>query len=115
MADDILSAASVLYSIDVIDEVVFLQIVKEAEETAPVFLYWDYDRFDLEKMLEDECRSEFRFSKDDIPRLAQALRLPPKFVCPNGTTVQDLADLNLKFVSSLERLWAMFLERLVIF
>ena len=40
-------------------------LVKECEETAPVFPYWKYDPFSLENMLEDECLSEFRVSKLD--------------------------------------------------
>ena len=61
-------------------------LVEESEEKANVFPYWQYARFQLDAMLEDECLSEFRFAKADIPRLAEVLRLPAKFTCSNGTT-----------------------------
>ncbi|CAB4009920.1 Hypothetical predicted protein [Paramuricea clavata] len=68
MADmDVLDASVFLYLGDLIEEDLFYMLVKECEETAPVFPYWKYDRFSLESMLEDECLSEFRVSKMDIP------------------------------------------------
>ena len=36
----------------------------------PEFLYEDYERFDLNAMDETECKAEFRFTKSEIPRLA---------------------------------------------
>ena len=91
--DDLVIAAAFLYSEDLIDEQEFMLLTKEAEKSAPIFPYWNYDRFALDSMLDDECRSEFRFCKNDIPRLARALRLPTKFVCPNGTTASSIEGL----------------------
>ena len=28
--------------------------------------YWSYERFDLDLMTDDECKTEFRFNKNDI-------------------------------------------------
>ena len=64
----VLDSAVQLYLDDLIEDIFFM-LVKECEETAPVFPYWKYDPFSLENMLEDECLSEFRVSKLDIPRL----------------------------------------------
>ena len=48
-------------------------------------------------MNEDECTTEFRFDKVDIPRLVKAFRLPQKFVCSNGTTASALEGLCKRF------------------
>jgi len=39
----------------------------------PNFPYEEYSRFNFDNMGEDECKAEFRFSKDDLPVLAEAL------------------------------------------
>ena len=44
-----------------------------------------YPHFDLQNLTEDECLSEFRFRKADIPRLSQALRIPDVINCHQGT------------------------------
>ena len=41
--------------------------------------YWDYDDFSLEYLSSEECLAEFRISKVDLPRLAEALRVPRRF------------------------------------
>ena len=56
------------------------------QRIAPVFPYLAYERFNLANVTDDECFAEFRFHKKDIPRLVKAFRLPPKFICRNGTT-----------------------------
>ena len=88
----VLDSAVQLYLGDLI-EYIFFMLVKECEETAPVFPYWKYDPFSLENMLEDECLSEFRVSKLDIPRLLRVLRIPREIVCENGTKVSGLEGL----------------------
>lgn len=90
---DLLMAAVFLYSEDLIEEDLFYLLVKECEEAAPIFPYWKYDRFSLESMLEDECLSEFRVAKNDIPRLARALQLPESIICQNGTKATGLEGL----------------------
>ena len=46
-----------------------------------------YERFDLDKMTDDECKTEFRFYKNDIYNLADVLTLPDRIVCYNGVNV----------------------------
>lgn len=36
---------------------------------------WSYNEFDLDMMSDDECRSEFRFLKNDIFHLAEILHI----------------------------------------
>ena len=42
----------------------------------PDFPYWNYERFDLDKLSDEESKVEFRFYKSDIFELADILRLP---------------------------------------
>ena len=88
-----LDASVFLYLEDLIEEDLFYMLVKECEETAPVFPYWKYDRFSLESMLEDECLSEFRVAKTDIPRLVRVLQIPDDIICENGTKACALEGL----------------------
>ena len=43
--------------------------------------------FDLDDLNEDQCKSELRFEKNDIPRLAKAFGMNGEFVFHNGTKV----------------------------
>ena len=46
----------------------------------PNFPYEEYSRFNLDNMSEAECKAAFRFNKDDLPVLAEALQIrPPSF------------------------------------
>ena len=47
--------------------------------------YKDYQRFSFDDMDPDECKTEFRFCKNDIPLLADVLRIPGYLVCSQGT------------------------------
>ena len=85
-----------LYADDLIDEGEYLLLVEECEDKAPVFQYWKYNRLRLEEMTDDECISKFRFKREDIPRHVRALRLPEKFVCPNGTIASSMWRLKLQ-------------------
>ena len=73
----------------------FLLLVEENKRPAPEFPYWKFPRFGLNDISEDECLAEFRSEKQDIPRLARALRLSQKFVCSNGTVANDIEALCL--------------------
>ena len=53
----------------------------------PDIPYWSYDRFDLDLMTDDECKTEFRFYKNDIWELSEILNLPDRVVCYNGINV----------------------------
>ena len=58
MADrDMLDALVLLYLEDLIEQNFFFVLVKECQETAPLFPYRKNDRF--ESVAEDECLLEF--------------------------------------------------------
>ena len=45
--------------------------------------YWKYEKFELDSLSDDECKSEFRFLKHDIYALLDVLNLPDKIACQN--------------------------------
>ena len=51
----------------------------------PDFPYDCYGSFDLNEMDDSECLAEFRFHKNDVPILLEALQLPQSFTCHQGT------------------------------
>ena len=54
----------------------------------PDLPYTNYEPFDLDKMMtDDECKTEFRFYKNDIYNFADVLTLPDRIVCYNGVNV----------------------------
>ena len=73
----------IFYAEDVLEDEEFIPLLKEIMRTALELPYWKFPRLNLADISEDECLTEFHFEKEDIPRLARALRLPPKFVCSN--------------------------------
>ena len=42
--------------------------------------YWQYEKFDLDEMSNDECKSEFRFDKRDIFNLKDILHFPEAII-----------------------------------
>ena len=46
-------------------------------------------------MDDTECKAEFRFTKNEIPRLAEALDIPGTFFCHQGTTAPRIEGLCL--------------------
>ena len=61
----------------------------------PDFSYWNYDRFDLQSLPDDDCYAEFRFRKNDLLTLKNALRIPNEIICYNynGLSVDGLEAL----------------------
>ena len=51
----------------------------------PDFPYDCYGSFDLDEMDDSECLAEFRFHKNDVPVLLEALQFPQSFTCHQGT------------------------------
>ena len=49
--------------------------------------YWKYDKFDLDSLTDDECKSEFCFLKHDIYALVDVFNLPDITTCPNRFSV----------------------------
>ena len=59
----------------------------------PDLPFWLYERFDLDNLNDDECKSDFRFLKNDIYMLAEALHLPEFVVTYNRVKVDKIEAL----------------------
>lgn len=55
--------------------------------------YKDYQRFSFDDMDPDECKTEFRFHENDIPLLADILRIPGCLLCSQGTICSGIEGL----------------------
>ncbi|CAB4017499.1 Hypothetical predicted protein [Paramuricea clavata] len=52
----------------------------------PLFPYWKFDEFNMDTWDNEECRTELRFAKGDLPVLKAVLGVPDKITCQQGTT-----------------------------
>ena len=57
--------------------------------------YWNYQKFDLEQLTDDECWSEFRFLKRDIYKLQEVLNIPDEIITYNRLNVDGIEALCL--------------------
>ena len=73
-----------------IDDKELLLLADRNVRRNPYFPYWHYARFDLEQMDDDECKAEFRFRKEDVYTLLDALHLPPEIRVYNGVVFDSL-------------------------
>jgi len=68
------------YDANLISDEDFLLLNALSPSKNPNFPYEEYGRFNLDNMREAECKAAFRFDKDDLPVLAEALQIrPPSF------------------------------------
>ena len=49
----------------------------------PDYPHWNYDRFDLDNWTYDVCKTDLRFYKSDLYRLANVLNVPEQIKGPN--------------------------------
>ena len=83
---------SLVYSLldELIDEEEFVLLFDAYKSVNPSYPYWEYDGFCLDSFNSSECLTEFRVSKEDLPRLAEVLRVPPQFRCTQGTVCSGI-------------------------
>ena len=72
---------------NIIDDEEFLLLIDMQKPKNLHLPYWNYERFDLNNLAEDECISEFRFEKEDIINLKNIMEIPDRVICYNGTNV----------------------------
>ena len=75
---------------NVLDDEEFVLLYDMNSSKNPDFPYWNYEKFNLEFMTDDECKAEFRFYKNDVYVLKEALQVPETTVCQNGLLVDGL-------------------------
>ncbi|KAK3748970.1 hypothetical protein QZH41_006838 [Actinostola sp. cb2023] len=84
-----------LFLDDEIDEDELLVMFSELHRKNPTFPFWDHARIEvqLDDISEAEFKSEFRFGLAELPLLCDALRIPEKFTCDNGTVASGIEGL----------------------
>ena len=63
-----------------IDDTEFILLYDVNKSKNPNFLYWYYDKFDLDNLNEDECIANFRFKKNDIHDMKTPLQIPDNYI-----------------------------------
>ena len=58
-----------------------------------VLPYWNYPKFDLDSLENEECISGFRFEKKDVYILGETLETPESIICYNETKVDGIESL----------------------
>lgn len=92
---DIRDVILLSYVDGIIEDDEFVLLYDAYQSKNPDFDYQSYDSFNLDDIGEAECKSEFRVEKEDIPRLAEALELPPTFKCKQRSICDSLEGLCL--------------------
>ena len=78
---------------DIDDEELLLLLEDHPRNLHAGLPYLKYEPFYFFEMREEECEVEFRFKKEDIFRLAAALRLPEIWKCQKGVVVDTVEGL----------------------
>ena len=79
-----------LYGDNIVSDEEFLLLYVTFKTKNPEFPHGNYEQFDLDFMNSTEYKAEFRFEKQDLPRLVAALRLPPVLRCGQGSICDDI-------------------------
>ena len=66
------------YSFDIIDDTEFVLLYDLHKSKNPDIPYWRYEKLDLEKLNDDQCKVTFRFSKNHIYDLKETLKYTRK-------------------------------------
>ena len=81
------------YVNNVVSDREFVLLYDAYQSKNPDFNYQQYDPFNLNNIDSAECKAEFRIEKADLPRLAEALQLPPTFHCQQRTVFDSMEGL----------------------
>ena len=80
----------IAYDLRYIDEVEFAILYDLNKSKNPEIPYWQYDRFELERMNDDECKAEFRFEKEHLYNLVDSLQLDEEQIFYNRLKVDSI-------------------------
>ena len=81
------------YGMNFINGAEFLLLYNSNSSENLYLPYHLYPELDLQNFNEDECLTESRFKKADIPRLARALQIPDVTGCYQGTICNGIEHL----------------------
>ena len=76
----------VLAALENDDDLLLLSSLKEEKVLA-------YQKLDIDNLTNDQCHTMFRFEREDINILSNALRLPETIICNNRRVVSGVEGL----------------------
>ena len=82
------------YGTNVIDDLQFI-LLYDYSQSRLSYPYQKYNQFNLEIFDEAQCFTEFCFTKRDTPWLSDALQLPRKIVCCQGTVANNIEAMRI--------------------
>ena len=81
---DVNEAIAIAHNLNIIDDEEFALLEFENRLRGNLDIpYWQYEKFDLDRMNNDECRAEFRFEKRDIFNLKEIFNFPGEIIMYN--------------------------------
>ena len=78
------------YNLEAIDDAEFALLYDLNTSKNLEIPYWQYAAFDLENMHEDECMAEFRFEKENLHDLVDALQLEEEQIMYNRLKIDSI-------------------------
>ena len=83
------------YSFDTIDGTGFVlfYVYDLHKSKNPDIPYWHYEKFDFEKLNDDQCKVTFRFLKNHIYDLKETLNAPEEIMCYNNVWIDGVEAL----------------------
>ena len=77
----------------IIDDEEFVLLYEQNTSKNPCCPYEEYSDLLLEDIDPAECKAEFRFEKNDLPLLAEALHIPGQFICEQRSVCTGMEGL----------------------
>ena len=83
------------HMLNFIDDEEFILLYDINRSHNPDLPHWNYERFNLENLSDEECKCEFRYLKNYIYDLCEVLAVPEEIVCYNGLKVDGIDALSM--------------------
>ena len=90
---DLRNAILIVNAENLIDDEEFLLLYGLNKPKNMEIPYWQYEKFDLDQMNDDECKAEFRFLRNNIHHLRDIIGLPENIILYNGVNVDSVEAL----------------------
>ena len=81
------------YSFNIIDDTEFVLLYYRHKSKNPDIPYWRYEKFDLEKLNDDQCKVTFKFSINHIYDPKETQNIPEEIMCYNNARVDGVEAL----------------------
>jgi hypothetical protein len=75
------------YGCNIINDAEYALLYDAGKPKNPDIPYFAYNDFNLDNMTDNECKTEFRFYRNDIYNLIDVFRVPAEFTYYNGLKV----------------------------